>query len=192
MADQPYKLVSRSAFGAGEPLAESWPEFSIAELAGLSVWWLSVRAGGEDALSKACEKQFGAGLPQARRYAEGEKGVRIAWAGERQYFVTGMQDAVPGAIERAGRVVDQSDGWLAIRITGGKSREVMEKLCGIDLHASVFPGGSAARAPVEGMIALIVCEDDTNGTFMILFQRSSARSFLEHVRHAAHSTSPRG
>ncbi|MCG6857008.1 MAG: hypothetical protein LJE67_02975 [Salaquimonas sp.] len=192
MADQSYKLVAKSALGAAEPLKETWPEFVLSELAGLSVWWLSVPSGGEAALSKVCEKQFGTGLPEPRRFVDGDKKVRIIWAGDRQWFVTGIEGAKAGPIAKVAAATDQSDGWLAIRISGVKSREVMEKLCGIDLHPSVFATGSAARAPIEGMIALIACEEAESGTFAIFFQRSSALSFVEHIRHAAHSTSPRG
>ncbi|MEC9344450.1 MAG: hypothetical protein VYD64_11465 [Pseudomonadota bacterium] len=192
-------LAARHAPGTGQPVSETWPEFALHELAGLAVWWLSASAGREDELSKACEKAFGTGLPGARRFAEAKpgKGVRICWAGERQWFLTadagaGLDGGMPAAVEKAGWATDQGDGWLAIRIEGARTRQVMEKLCGVDLHASVFATGAVARAPVEGMIALIACDDASAGTFTILFQRSSARSFLDHVRHAAHSTSPRG
>ena len=192
MAEQKsqYKLVATTGLARAEPVNEAWPEFTVTELAELPVWWLSVSAGGEAAFSKACEKAFGTALPQQRHFSDGGQ-VRIIWAGDRQWFVTGHEGAMPGAVEKAGYATDQSDGWIAIRITGEKTRDVMEKLCGIDLHASVFPTGATARAPIEGMISVIACEDAGAGTFVILFQRSSARSFLEHMRHAAHSTSPR-
>ena len=193
-----FKLTAQSGLGMAEPVDETWPDFSVHELAGLPILWVSVSAGGEAALSKTCEKAFGTGLPEPRRFADGghngghDSGqARIIWAGERQWFVTGVEGALPGPVGKACHATDQSDGWIAVRITGRKTREVMEKLCGIDLHESVFPTHAAARAPIEGMISLIVCEDATAGTFVLFFQRSSARSFLEHLRHAAHSTSPR-
>jgi sarcosine oxidase gamma subunit len=67
----------------------------------------------------------------------------------------------------------------------------MEMLCMLDLHPSVFPAGASARTPIEGMHALVACEDAEAGTFVLYFQRSSGRSFVDHIRHAAHGTCPR-
>jgi len=189
-----FKLVAEAGLGLAEPIDEKWPEFSVAEIAGLSVWWLSASAGGIEKLDSACRKHLGAGLAEQGRFGIGGSGevpVRNYWAGERQWFVTGRFGDLPAEVTKAGWATDQSDGWVAIRIAGEASRAVMEKVCGLDLHASVFPTGAAARTPIEGMGALIACEDAENGTFVIFFQRSSARSFMEHLRHAAHSASPR-
>jgi len=185
------RLEATTGLGLKEPVAEEWPEFSFSELADLSVWWLSCARGSEAALSKACEKHLGAGLPDRGRFAQAPSGARIIYAGDRQWFVTGQLPKIPAALSKTAAITDQSDGWLGVRISGSATRAVMEKLCGIDLHESAFPTGAAARTPIETMISLILCEDVAAGTYVILFQRSSARSFLDHVRHAAHSTSPR-
>ena len=190
----PYKLVAKTGLGLSDPVEEEWPEFSIHEIPGLSIWWLSAPAEGMEKLDSACRKHLGAGLAEQGRFVIGGSGevpVRIYWAGERQWFVTGRFGDLPASVTKAGFATDQSDGWIAIRIAGEKTRAVIEKVCGLDLHASVFPTGSAARAPIEGMGALIACEDAEAGTYVVYFQRTTARSFMEHMRHSAHSTSPR-
>lgn len=185
-----FKLAAKSGFGFDKALEESWPGFSMAEITELSVHWMSVGAGGEAALDKALIKAIGAGLPKAGRYSEGRSGkepVRVHFGGDRQYFMTGKGFIPSAALAKAAFVTDQSDGWIGMRIAGEKTRAVMEKLCGIDLDARAFPQAAAARAPIEGMLALIACEDAQAPAFVVLFQRSSARSMAEHFRHAANS-----
>jgi sarcosine oxidase subunit gamma len=184
------QLTARTGFGLDKTLAEHWQGFAMEEIVGLNIHHLSVAAGGETALDKVLVKAIGAGLPKPGRFSEGKSGgqaVRIHFAGERQFMATGIGFAPDAALGRAGRWTEQSDGWIAMRISGEKTRSVMERLTGIDLDASVFPQGAAARAPVEGMGALIACEDAAVPVFIVLFQRSSARSFAGHFRHAADS-----
>lgn len=189
-----FRLTPKSGLGLDRPVAEHWPEFTISEIERHGVWWMSAPADGEEALGKACRKAFAADLPERGGFSDGKAKdgpVRILWAGDRQWFVTGEMSAMPAAVEKTAAITDQSDGWVAVRIEGAKTRAVMESLCGLDLHPAAFATGKAARAPVEGMHALIACEDASAGTYVVYFQRSSARSFVEHFRHAAHSASPR-
>lgn len=181
------KLAVRTGLGREQPLAEEWPGFSMREITGLSVWWMSVARGDRDRLDKACEKHVGTALPPDRRFVETDKGLRILWAGDRQWFVIGEGAHVPPAIARLAAVTDQSDGWVAMRVAGERTRAVMERLCLVDLDPAAFPTGTVARTPIEGMHALIACDDAEAAACTILFQRSSARSFVDHFRHAADS-----
>ena len=40
---------------------------------------------------------------------------------------------------------DQSDTWAMIRVSGNRSREVLERICPIDLSPEVFSVGSVSR-----------------------------------------------
>jgi heterotetrameric sarcosine oxidase gamma subunit len=181
------KLAAMAALGTAEAVNESWEGFEMAELPAESRFWLAVPAGGAEKLSKACATGLGTELPAQGRFGDGAKG-RIFWAGDGQYLVTTGLKAMPAPVEKAGHATDQSDGWVGVRVSGRLSRRVLEKLCPLDLHESVFPDGSAARAPMETMMTLIACENASAGTYAIYFQRSSARSFIGHLRHAAEST----
>lgn len=186
-----FKLDARTGFGLDQQLAEEWPGFALGEIADQNIWWMSAAQKQVEALGKACEKQFGTGLPEKGRFVGTESGLRILWAGERQWFVTGILARMPPAIARLAAATDQSDGWVGVRMEGDKTRDVLERICLLDLHPAVFATGMCARTPIEGMHALIACEDAEAGKFAVHFQRSSARSFVAHVRHAAHSACPR-
>jgi sarcosine oxidase subunit gamma len=185
-----FRLVARTGMGLTEPLAESWDGFSLEEETVAAFWWISVAPAEAANLAAACTKAFGCGLPGNRMFVEGGSGeapAQIFAVGDRQYAILPGAAALPDAIAKVAAFTDQSDGWIAFRFSGEKTRDVMERLCGLDLHAQSFPTGACARAPIEGMAAIIACLAAAEPRLLVLTQRSSARSFVEHVRHAAAS-----
>lgn len=182
-----FVLNARTAFNYDKPVAEEWKGFSAREIEGGQVWWLSVPRGGSDPFAQAVRDGLGIKPPAAGRFAATPGGDRLIFAGDRQWFLTGGFPRLPQGLGEACAATDQTDGWVGLDLEGPASREVLIRLVGIDLHPASFPTGSAARAPFEGMLALLACEDAAAGRYRVLFQRSSARSFLDHVRHAAAS-----
>jgi heterotetrameric sarcosine oxidase gamma subunit len=98
-----------------------------------------------------------------------------------------MAPTYPRVLDKVANLTEQTDGWVGVVVEGSRSRDVLERLTGIDLYPSAFGDGSAARAPFEGMLGVIACESAKAGRFAIHFQRSSARSFLDHLCHSAAS-----
>lgn len=189
MPDNAFILKAKTALNRDKPFAGKWQGFECREITGQQVWWGGISSGGSEDFAKAVKKHLGFEAPGPRAFAEGQSAggkFRIVTAGERQFFVMGGND-LPAGLENAACITNQSDGWVGISVEGPRSREVLEKLATIDLHPSVFPAGSAARAPFEHMLAVIACEDADAGRFAIHFQRSSARSFIDHLCHAAAS-----
>lgn len=183
-----FRLVARTGLGLASPLAEEWDGFSIREEAVSGFWWMSVAADAVDRLGIACTKAFGCGLPQPRSFTEGKIGeapAHIFAAGDHQYAVLSAASGLPDGIAKLAAVTDQSDAWIAFWFSGARTRDVMERLCGLDLHPDEFPLGACARAPIEGMAAIIACVDAAAPRLLVMTQRSSARSFADHVRHAA-------
>ena len=180
-----FLLKERTGFNLDRATREEWDGFSIAEIEGEPVWWLSVPRGNGEGFAGAVRADLDIDLPEAGMFRVSSSSARLYHAGDRQYFLTG---AGPGeGMLREGFATDQSAGWLGLAISGRSAREVFSRLCGMDFHPSVFPSGACARSPFEGMLALIGCEDTDEPAFRVLFQRSSARSFLDHLRHAASS-----
>lgn len=184
-----FVLNAKTGLNRARAFESAWDGFKCREITGLQTWWGGISRDGEDAFSKAVKKHLGIDAPAPGRFVQCDSpagNFRIIAAGERQFFMTGDKD-FPVALESVAYFTDQSDGWIGVTVEGPRSRAVLEKLVGIDLHPSVFPAGSAARAPFEGMLAVICCEDAEAGRYAILFQRSSARSFVDHLCHAAAS-----
>lgn len=184
-----YALIRKSGLGLSAPTSDEWEGFSIEELENDSKFWMSTR-GELTKLNSALKKSFSCELPDAGRFTHGPSSANpwcIASVNFGQWFVTGGSGKIPASIQKLAEITDQSDGWVGWRLSGIQVRTVLEKLIGLDLHATVFPSGSAARAPVERMMAILLCEDASTGVFTLYSQRSFARDFVERIRLAAYS-----
>lgn len=185
-----FVITRKTGLGLSASTTEEWEGFTIEELPSELKYWVSVR-GDHQKLNNALKKAISCELPDTGRFNVGESSSNpwlIASAGSDQWFVTGGPGNLPAAIHKLAAITDQSDGWVGWRLSGNKVRAVFEKLIGLDLHAKSFPGGSAARSSIEGMMAILFCEDDRAGIFILYTQRSYARDFVEHIRHAAYSS----
>ena len=182
-----FVLNEKTAFNLDKPVADEWDGLRVREIEALRVWWLSVPRGGDEAFGEAVARELGFGSPSQGQFGVSDTGDRLIFAGDRQWFLTGAFPRLPEQLASACAATDQTDGWVGVEMEGHACREVLIRLCGIDLHPASFPAGSVARTPFEGMLAVLCCEDDNASRYRVLFQRSSARSFLDHLRHAAAS-----
>jgi len=80
------------------------------------------------------------------------------------------------------RVTDQSDSWVTIEVSGSRSRDVLERICPIDLEDSVFQDGAVARTLMEHLGVIVYRYQDT---YRLLSARSSADSFLHAITQSA-------
>ncbi|WP_421780249.1 sarcosine oxidase subunit gamma [Kiloniella litopenaei] len=85
-------------------------------------------------------------------------------------------------------LTDQSDSYVIVRISGINSRRLLERICPLDIHPSVFPVGSVARTVMEHLGTIII--HDVEDSFLLLSARSSAYSFLEAIETSAANTEP--
>jgi sarcosine oxidase subunit gamma len=185
-----FVLKQKTGLGEDGPHAADWPGFTVREVVGEQVFWAGVTVDGKAAFDDALRAGFGCVAPAANRFTSG-KAAGEAWhfisAGPRQVFIVAPMGSSVSALETVAALTDQTDGWISIRMEGEAAREVLSRLCGVDFHPAVFQAGHSARAPFEGMLAVVCCEDVAAGSYRVLFQRSSARSFVAHVAHAATS-----
>lgn len=186
-------LYERTALGGTEPLVETWPGFTLAEITETALASLATRRGGGQALRTAIEGAFALALPEPGRRAEGNP-LSAVWMGHEQWFVEAPRASTPNivsvlaeAVGETASITDQGDSWTRLELTGPWTRTVLEKLCPLDLHPSTFPSGAAARTTMEHIGGIIMVLGDGE-TFVLLTPRSSARSFLANLRHAAEST----
>lgn len=191
MAD--FKLYSRSAFGRAEPVVETWDGFEIREISERALASVSLRQGKTEDLNAAVQSAFGFRPPKSGRNAS-NNGVTFDWMGQGQWFVSAAREdgtafarELVDALGESASVTDQSDAWMQLELSGNNSRLVLEKLCPLDLHPTVFTTGSVARTVMEH-IGAIICLLDDSPRFKLLTARSSARSFLHALQQAADST----
>ncbi len=184
-----FVLTRKSGLGLAEPLIENWEGFSLAEMENEPKTWISI-SGDPEKFNAAAKKTLSCELPETGRFAIGgtaTKPCRIAAAGPGQWLLIGYSGKFPAAMKKLAAITDQSDGWVGWSMTGDKVRTVLEKLIGLDLHPSEFTGGRAARTSLEGMSAILLCEDAEANQYAIYSQRSYGRNFAERIRPAAYS-----
>jgi len=78
-------------------------------------------------------------------------------------------------------VQDVSHARTVLVLAGDAVRDLMSKVCAIDLHPAVFPKGAYAVTPVAGIEAVIRCVDEDR--FELYVVRSFARHVLEAIIH---------
>lgn len=105
--------------------------------------------------------------------------ARIIWMGRNLWFVLGDPPKFPGTAQ-----TDQSDGWAGFRLTGEGARDVLARLCPLDLHPDGFPEGATARSELAHMAASITAEADG---YLILVMRSFAGTALDELETAMRS-----
>ena len=70
-----------------------------------------------------------------------------------------------------------------IRVSGNRSRDVLERICPIDLSPEVFSVGSVSRTVMEHIGTIIFRDGDDS--YVLLTMRSFGRSMLHAIEVSA-------
>ena len=132
--------------------------------------------GGEKAAAKGL-KPLGLTFPGPGTWAAKAE-ARIVWTGRGQAFLMG----VPAPALEGAAVTDQSDGWAGFALTGPGAEAVLARLVALDLRASAFPAGRAARAALNHM-SLVLLRTGPEAFELYTF-RSMARSAWHELAEA--------
>lgn len=114
--------------------------------------------------------------PKWRTFAE--PAARLAWS------VTPGEWTALGDRPN-GLVVDLTSVRAMFRLTGQRSPDLLNKICGLDFGEDMFPNGSSGRTLVAG-VAMELVRDDQNEviSYLILPSRSFGRYMEETLRDA--------
>lgn len=185
-------LTARSALGDGDTLVIRRQDLVVEQATDGAMVSLAARKDRADALEHAVRDAYGLALPGPGRMAwSGPTG--FAWSGPGRWFVhaEGTGDdlcrALAAALGDHASITDQSDAWVRIDLVGAAAHGVLEKLCLLDLHASVFPPGTVACTVMDHTGVMIACLDEAP-RFALWAGRSSARSFAHALEQAVAST----
>ena len=164
----------------------------LAERSGMAVVSVAVPAHARDEFAVNLRDAWGIDAPPVGRSVVSESGPRLIGLQAAQWFVL-MEDAgdraeklVAEALGTDVHLTDQSDGWAALEVTGSRCRDVLSRLCMLDLHPDAFPVHAATRTVMEHLAVIVLRNDDER--FLLLSPRSSALSFLETVEAAYQQT----
>jgi sarcosine oxidase subunit gamma len=177
-------LVARSPF-AGLTAAAAGNGVIAVDRDGLGLTTVLVRNGQTTMLAARVKDVFGIDLPRGpRRIANGA--VSFAGIGPESWLATAedggnaLAASLRDTLRDHAAVVDQSDGYAVVRVSGPKVREALAKGVPLDLHARAFRVGDVAVTVVSHIGAMLWrLEDGADGqpVFEIAVFRSLAADF---------------
>ncbi|MEM6941524.1 MAG: sarcosine oxidase subunit gamma family protein [Pseudomonadota bacterium] len=177
-------LVAKTPMASWDPVtigAASVAEISPGPMASLSAF------GHASALAAALEDAHGLAWPapgQSRVAGD----VRCIWFGLRDVLLMGtFPDA---ALSRHGAVVDQSDAWAVVSLSGSSAVDVLARLVPIDLRDSAFGVDATARTQLGHMQCSIT--KLRTDCFMIMVFRSMAGTLYHDLTDAMAGVAARG
>ena len=108
--------------------------------------------------------------------ATGSSNKKAIWFGNFTLFIG---DEPNIEMSDVAAVVDQSDAWCSLRLTGKNSEEVMQRLCPIDVRLSAFKTGCVAKT----MLGLMPVTLHRSGKdqFDIYGFRSMSRTLVSEI-----------
>jgi sarcosine oxidase subunit gamma len=185
-------MTAQSAF-AGIDVSTVSHGIAVTEREGSSIASLSVRRGRRAALQERMAAHFGIALPDGpRRVSVGA--VSAAGIGPGSWLLICENGGnswiadLKSAVGETASVVDQSDAYGVLRLTGPALRETLAKLVPLDLHPRVFREGDVAGTLLAHIGAsLWRCEDGADGhpAFELAVPRSLAASVWHELSHHA-------
>jgi sarcosine oxidase subunit gamma len=98
-------------------------------------------------------------------------------------FMLAMQSSASDLVRAFAVVVDVSDGWTRIVVTGTNARDLLAQGCALDLHPRVFPPGTCAATGFAGLRTFLW--HSAADRFDLLVGRSYARALWDWLLEAA-------
>ncbi len=154
---------------------------------------LALRGSPENAaFMKAVSSVLGTDLPVKPNTVVDSERVQIVWVGPDEWQITAAEGAQTPLQERLqaalqgihSAVVDVSDYYTTIRISGVRARDVLAKGCSLDLHPRVFGPGQCAGSLFLKATVRIVQVDDTP-TYDLQVRWTFAEYLFEHLVRGA-------
>jgi sarcosine oxidase subunit gamma len=128
---------------------------SMAELTDFELVQAMARRGMWGAAEQACKQAYGKAAPASPQAIEAD-GALLVWSGPDQFLLLSARksgrsamDAARSAFAGIASLSEQSDGRSLIRVSGPRARDMLAKVCSLDLHPAVFPVGTAAATSID-------------------------------------------
>ncbi len=142
--------------------------------------------GGAD-LAGALQSLHGVTLPGPGQSVTAED-VECLWFGYAHVLLIGPEPHPD--LARVAAMTEQGDAWCSVLISGPLARDVLARLCPLDLRDSAFPPGATARSEVGGMMVSLT-RVEAEG-FRVMAFRSMAQTLLQELRSALTRQAARG
>ncbi|MCF6304328.1 MAG: hypothetical protein L3J33_03030 [Rhodobacteraceae bacterium] len=127
-------------------------------------------------VAKALKSVLGTSLPMVGEVTQA-KDAELLWFGPGQWLVfSNKPDQIKDALQGLAAVVDQSDGWLGLVLSGKDAGAMMARLCPLDFDGLAV--GQVARTDFCHVSTMIIPVEDG---CRIMVPRSYAVSVYENI-----------
>lgn len=178
------KLARSSALGVMSPVQIG--TCVLSELAPPDVVAVMPYSGAETTASDLLQRLTGLALPEPGRSSKA-RDIRCLWAGREQAFVAGQVPDL-GGLSGYAAVVDVSDAWAILRLSGPATDEVLSRLTPLDLHPGVFRVGHTARTELKHRAVLLT---RLPSAIEIWVMRSMAHGAVDDISRAMRTVAAR-
>ena len=182
-----YELLPESPLGGVEIELDG---FNITEVTDKSLVMVALPREKFKDVESSIDKSCGLKLPEMECSTESKDSSITLWRLQKNqvlaYFTYEGNDAeshLSSRLSAPAYYTDQSDTWAMIRVSGNRSREVLERICPIDLSPEVFSVGSVSRTVMEHIGTIIF--RDADDSYVLLTMRSFGRSMLHAIEVSA-------
>jgi len=142
--------------------------------------------GSEKELSAAMKSTHGMAFPKPNRSGS-KNAARCIWFGRNQALLIGA--VADASLGEYAAIVDQSDAWCAVSLSGEATEAVLARLVPVDMRRAQFKRGHTVRTQVGHMPASITRTGPDS--FMILVFRSMAATLIHELKQAMQSIATR-
>lgn len=150
---------------------------------------LIARRGRADALADVVRGRSGIALPAPGGSAISGQ-LRVLWL-QPQGWLIGAPASDSDGLRSLGEAcaglasgIDQSSGRAVFTLSGRVARDVLARLCRLDLHPRVFDVGRVATTPLGGLAA-VLHQTDAAPSYDMIVASSYARAFGRLLARAA-------
>ena len=151
---------------------------------------IKLRRGGDAALRRALQAEFGLDLPKPGRSAV-SGALKVLSSGPGDWLVLdkhgrpgSLAVSLKHALGESASVVDLSSAFGVLRLSGAKARTALMKLCRIDLHPRVFGPGRVART-VMAQIPVLLHQVSDEPAYDLFAPSTLAQAFAEVLVESA-------
>jgi len=171
-------------------LSLSFEGIEIAEEGSRALVSLAVPNGGAAALADRVKQAYSVDLPAVGNstHSKIDDAFLLGMACDQIFLLFDDPGGDPVAhvenlLGETAYLVDQSDSWVMLAISGERARDALERICPIDLLPGKFAVGHVARTVLEHHAGIVMRSDTAR--YLLLSPRSSAKSFAHAVQVSA-------
>lgn len=132
----------------------------LREVTGFELWLCMARRGRGPALQQAASALFGVAPPASPAIVQA-KDASLIWSGPDQFLIltppafASRDTEFRNALKDAAAITDLSHARVLLHLSGSKCRNMLAKVCSLDLHPAEFPPGAAAATSLDHTNAVL-------------------------------------